>query len=176
MAVHEDRNQGFFSATSGSDGRYRLGPLPPGEYAVSVVPLDHPEHVDNFAILSVTATERTAARADFTRPGNGSICVDFSAPAPMGTLVTGIHLFEGAHEGVSTDRHEELKQADRSHNRGRNTISAEDLTTTFGGLAPGPYTVCAMTNYGQNDLRPTCEIGDVRGVETTDITLDVRRG
>lgn len=176
LALHKDGRRGFFTADSGSDGRYRLGPLPPGEYTVSVVPLDHPEHVDNFEIASVTAAQSAPAHADFTQPGKGSIAVQVATPPPPGTLVTGINLFAGSHEDVSAARYQELRRADPTHNRGRNTISAEDLTTTFGGLAPGAYTACAMTNYGENDLRPTCQTGRVRGVETTELTLDIRRG
>lgn len=169
-------NRPFFSAASGPDRRYRIGPLPPGEYEVSVVPFDQPEHVDNFTITSVTATASHPARADFSQPGNRSLVVRFPTPPTPGTLVTEIQLFAGSQKDVSMARYRELRQAEPDINRGRNTISADDLTTTFGGLVPGAYTACAVTNYGGEDLRPTCQDANVQSTEPTELTLDVRLG
>lgn len=176
FASNKNGNREFFSATSGPDSRYRLGPLPPGEYDVSVVPLDNPEHVDDFPLASVTATANTPALVDFSLPGSASVVVRFPDAPALGTMVTEIHLFAGSHKDVSMTRYRELQQAEPDSNRGRNTTSSKALTTTFGGLAPGAYTACAVTNYGEDDLRPTCQDIEVQETAPSELILDVRLG
>ena len=176
-ALDKNDSQAFFSATSGADGRYRIGPLPPGEYEVKVLwALAGPEHVDNFAVASVTATAESTSRANFTQPGNGALIVRFAADRMPGTMVTEIHLFAGSQDDITMARYRDLQRAQALHPRGRNTISAEDPTTTFGGLSPGPYTACAVTNVGGDELHTTCQDAEVEGTAPTEVTLDVRLG
>ncbi len=167
----------FFAADSAADGRYRIGPLPAGEYDVRVMgTLAGPEHVDNFAVASVTATANSTSHADFTQPGDGSLVVRFAPDRIPGSMVTEVHLFAGAEDNITTTRYRELQRAQASHPRGRNTISAEDTTTTFGGLLPGTYTACAVTNVGGDDLHTTCQSAKVQDTAPIEVTLDVRLG
>lgn len=171
-ATHEP--QAFFAATTAADGSYRLGPVPAGEYEVTpFTSLRHPELVDNFTAALVTATDETPAVANFSQPGDGSIRVRFAAAPTPGTMVTAVTLFTGVQADVSEKRYRELHQAQR-HLRGRNTISADDLTTTFNGLLPGEYTACALTNVGGEDLRPTCQATHVQQTVVAELSLDVR--
>ncbi len=173
-----DKNsQAFFTAESAPDGRYRIGPLPAGEYEVSVMwTLAGPAHVDNFAVASVTTTANATSRADFTQPGNGSLVVRFEPRRIPGTIVTEVQLFAGSQDNVTMARYRELQRMQAHRPRGRNTISADDTTTTFGGLPSGAYTVCAVTNVGGDDLHTICQNAELEGAAPVEVTLDVRVG
>ncbi len=174
MALPKDGSLHGSSVYAGVTGEHRLGPLPPGDYDVVVYSTDEGyATVHNYPIASVTTAVGSPARADVSQPGEGSVAVGFAGPRPPGTMVTAVTVLDGMQHVDSHATFTELYETGGYWRRSRNTISAENLETTFEGLAPGPYTACATVNLGGVDLRVTCEVFEVVETQTPAVTLDV---
>ncbi|MBV1856932.1 MAG: carboxypeptidase-like regulatory domain-containing protein [Nannocystaceae bacterium] len=177
FAFDKSDSRVFFAADSTADGRYRLGPLPAAEYEVRVMwTLAGPEYVDNFAVVPVTTTADTTSQADLTLPGTGSVVVRFAPDRNPRGVVTEVQLFTGSENELTMARYRELQEVQGHRPRVRDTISAADVATTFGGLPPGPYTACAVSTTDGDNLYPTCQDAEVHGAGPVEVTLDVRLG
>lgn len=177
IALPMQQGRPMFSADVDARGHYRLGPLSPGDYEVIVTsPFGEESRVDNFPTATISATASESIRSDFVQPGAGTLLVRFPDARAPGTLVTSVILFDGLQENISMDRVRELRRDMVGRTRSRNTISADSPTTTFDGLAPGPYTACAVVNVGGDDLHATCGVTEVAGSNPAEVSLGVGIG
>lgn len=176
-ALPTERGQRMFSTDVDAHGHYHLGPLPPGDYELMVVSAFGEEaRVDNFPNSAVSVAANESVRSDFAQPGTGSLLVRFPDTKAPGTLVTSVIVFDGSQENISMDRMHELRLNMVGRTRSRNTISADNPTTTFDGLAPGPYTACAVVNVGGEDLHAACGVAEVTGTNPAEVSLGVGIG
>ena len=177
VALPVEQSRTMFSADVDARGHYRLGPLSPGDYEVIVTsPFGEESRVDNFPTATVSATASESVRSDFVQPGAGTLLVRFPDARAPGTLVTSVILFDGLQQNISMDRVRELRRDMIGQTRSRNTISADDPSTKFGGLAPGPYTACAVVNVGEDDLHATCGVAEVAGSTPAEVSLGLGVG
>lgn len=176
-AFPKERGQRMFSSDVDAHGHYRLGPLPPGDYELMVMSAFGQEgKVDNFPNAAVSAVANESVRSDFAQPGTGILLVRFPETKAPGTLVTSVIVFDGLQQNISMDRMHELRRSMTGRTRSRNTISADNPTTTFNGLARGPYTACAVVNVGGDDLHASCAIAEVTDSGPAEVSLGVGLG
>ena len=169
-----DRRFSFVAETDVS-GHYGAGPLPPGDYNVSVFWATNPADTVAFSKPSAHVEAGSTASVDIIETDPGSLELAYHRTPGMPVSDAAISVFAGK-AAVKTDEQFERLNEDSTRLIARTSIGDDESREVVRGIPLGTVTVCARSNLGDEGMHIQCEQVDLEDDTTVAVDLSLNAG
>ena len=173
-ALSVDAHFGFVGETDAS-GHYKVGPVPPGDYGVSVFWAKDQDGVVAFPEPQVRAQAGRVVVGDVVETEPGSVEVAFHRTPGMPVSDAAIAVFDGK-PVVNNDEQFTRLRGEPGRVLVETSIRWKHDGALLQGLPNRVLTVCARSNLGDAGMHVGCDEVDLRTRNSASIDLSLRAG
>lgn len=152
-----------FLTKTDAQGHYRMGPIPPGKYAMNATTaFVEAELVSTYPTAPLVVRPGAPIEHSFIESEVGALEVDFSRPAGAPTSAIKVSLYPGAHATDAPDVGALIRH---------DVTGSEWDTTRFDRLAPGEYTACLTATLPPERRSLSCQTVEIGGDDEVTVKL-----